>query len=100
MTVFSISGGGLTVKFRRVYDKISVTVPCKACGKQMKRQRTEEQTVSPFNKNPDGSVCTEVQVYKKVLAKLETWASETKAKEHTCKTCAEAAEQEQDNGNV
>lgn len=43
------------------------------CGKLLKRQKTFEQTVNPFNKNEKGEVCTHQEVYEKVRKEAEIW---------------------------
>ena len=46
---------------------------CDVCGKRGERQVTIEQTVNPFNKNPDGTVKTVAQVVDAVNAELRAW---------------------------
>ena len=59
------------------YDEISTAVTstgnCPVCGKRVRRSRTFTQTVSPFNRNPDGTVRTRAQVSAAVVAKSRTW---------------------------
>ena len=47
---------------------------CDVCGKRTTRSLTFSQTVSPFNKNEDGTVKTEAQVIHSVWLEAEEWA--------------------------
>lgn len=57
---------------------------CSVCGKR--RQVTKEftQTLSPFNKNSDGTLKTVEQVAAEELNKLEAWEDQ----DHVCSECA------------
>jgi hypothetical protein len=48
---------------------------CPVCGKKGARQSTIQHTVSPFNRNPDGSVRTYAEVAECVGAEAAAWAS-------------------------
>lgn len=47
--------------------------PCPVCGKSVKRSRKFEFTVNPWNRNPDGSVCTYEEVLDQAHAAAEAW---------------------------
>lgn len=47
--------------------------PCPVCNKKAQRQKTFHMTVSPFNKNPDGSVRTRQEVFIAVRDKALEW---------------------------
>ena len=63
----------ITTRFpvARVQAKRRIT--CAACGKRRTRQMTFENTVNPFNQNPDGSIRTYAQVMEKITAESEAW---------------------------
>ena len=42
-------------------------------GKKRKRQKTFEQTINPFNKNPDGSVKTRADIIKELNSECRKW---------------------------
>lgn len=48
---------------------------CK-CGKRLTRSKTFEHTVNPFNKNPDGSVKSRLEVYAAVTKEAKDWMPE------------------------
>lgn len=54
-----------------------------ACGKRVKLQRTFWQTLSPFNKNGDGSVKTVADIYAELKIEQQAW----KEKLEYCVTC-------------
>jgi hypothetical protein len=58
---------------RRTFRK---TVPCHVCGKKLRRQRTIEHTVNPFNQNEDGTQETWDEVLQDVIAKGKAWIAE------------------------
>jgi hypothetical protein len=68
------------VRVVTTYDPVRVTaaktVECSVCGKKLRRQRTFQQTISPFNKNPDGTQKTSREVYLSVCAVAEDWKRE------------------------
>lgn len=59
------------------YDRLTVTghktLPCPECGKRVRRQRTFGQTVSPYNRNSDGTVKTAAEVRASVVASVREW---------------------------
>jgi hypothetical protein len=58
--------------------------PCPVCGKLLRRQRTFQETINPFNKNPDGTQKTGQEVLRSVQAKADAWqqAPETCSNPH------------------
>ena len=62
-----------TYRFERVPWTAKKTVPCTVCGKNIRRQRTFEQTLNPFNKTADGRVKTIKDIYPELSAKAEDW---------------------------
>lgn len=49
------------------------TGKCPICGKTTKRSKRFEHTVNPFNRNPDGTVCTVDEVRACVNAEADAW---------------------------
>lgn len=47
-------------------------------GKKKRQQKTFEQTVNPFNKNPDGTIKTYEQVLESVNAVRDAWVEEAR----------------------
>lgn len=87
INVSSISGGGLTVRFPPVKRTKVLDLGCADCGKAMRRQKTETMTVSPFNKNPDGSQRTPQEIYTELGKVLDAWEREMKYERLLCKDC-------------
>ncbi|WP_030292290.1 hypothetical protein [Streptomyces katrae] len=65
-----------TTRFERVPLTATKTVPCEICGKKIRRQRTFEQTISPFNKTTAGEVKSYQDIYPELEAKAEAWKTE------------------------
>jgi len=59
------------------YDVISRTavksLPCPACGKKLRRQRTFEMTLSPFNRNPDGTPRSRAEIWVALGVLADEW---------------------------
>lgn len=47
--------------------------PCEVCGKTAERSRIFEQTLNPFNRDPDGCVKTSAQIRAEVNAEALAW---------------------------
>lgn len=62
-----------TYVYQRVKRQAQRRLTCLSCGKRRARQTTFEMTISPFNKNPDGTVRTPGEVYAAVDALAEAW---------------------------
>ncbi|MGW6946124.1 hypothetical protein ACWGHD_04275 [Streptomyces xanthophaeus] len=74
-----------TTRFERVPLTATKSVPCEVCGRKLRRQRTFEQTISPFNKTADG----EVKSYRHIYPELEAEAAAWKAEPEIHTKCAE-----------
>lgn len=46
---------------------------CTVCGRATQRSRTFTMTVNPFNKNPDGTVRSRMEVRQAVEAEADAW---------------------------
>ena len=51
------------------------TGECRVCHKKGRRATTITNTVNPFNKNPDGTVRTRVDVYRHVAELAAEWSA-------------------------
>ncbi|MFE3657219.1 hypothetical protein [Streptomyces sp. NPDC059165] len=65
-----------TYRFQPVPWTAKKSVPCTVCGKKVRRQRTFEQTLNPFNKTADGRVKTIKDIYPELQAKAAAWQAE------------------------
>lgn len=65
-----------TYRFREIKHQASKNLPCPACGKKLRRQRTFSQTLNPFNKNADGQVKTELEIVRELNATAAEWEAE------------------------
>ena len=65
-----------TIRFQRVPLTATKSVPCAVCGKKVRRQRTFEQTINPFNKTSDGQVKTFKHIYPELEAEAAAWKAE------------------------
>ena len=43
------------------------------CGKRRVRKASFSQTINPFNKNPDGTIKTQAQIYPEIKAERDEW---------------------------
>lgn len=77
-----------TYTYQRVTRPVAKTVPCRGCGKKLKRSATLEQTVNPFNKNGDGTVKT----YEQIVAELREEAAAWHPGNDICPTCDAVAD--------
>lgn len=77
-----------TYTFERVTRPVTKTVPCRDCGKKLKRSTTLEQTISPFNKNGDGTAKTRDQIAAELREEAATWHP----RNDICPTCDGVAE--------
>ena len=57
-----------TIKMQR-----STSGACPICGKRVRRSRTFEATVNPFNQNADGTIKTPDEVRAQVREKSDAW---------------------------
>jgi hypothetical protein len=62
---------------RHTYEEVehpfTKTVPCRVCGKKLKRSTTLSQTINPFNRNAAGDPKTRQEIRAELKAKAETW---------------------------
>lgn len=63
----------VTVTYERVERWVEKTVPCRVCGKKLKRSTTLGQTINPFNKDADGNVKNRFQIQAELKVEAETW---------------------------
>lgn len=78
-----------TYRFDEIKDSVKFKLHC-ACGKRFQRTVSESQTVSPFNRHPDGTVKTRAEVWASVR---EAPATKTPDKfQRECPACGEQAE--------
>lgn len=49
------------------------TFKCVTCGKRRVRRRKFWQTLNPFNKNPDGTVKSELDISRELAAQIAVW---------------------------
>ena len=75
-----------TVRFERVPVTAVKTVRCTGCGKRLRRQRTFEMTLNPWNRNAQGQPRTRQEI----LDALQAQADEWQGRPETCARCAEA----------
>ena len=59
--------------YERVERRVEKTVPCRFCGKKIKRATTLGQTINPWNKNADGTVKNRYQIQAELKQRAETW---------------------------
>lgn len=62
-----------TIRFQPIEARRSHTGKCPVCGKSVRRSRTFEHTVSPFNRNADGSIRTPEEIRVRVKAEADAW---------------------------
>jgi hypothetical protein len=63
------------VRFERVKFSAAKRYKCATCGKTVRRQRTFEQTLSPWNKNAAGEEATRSEVVEKLRAEAAAWGA-------------------------
>lgn len=72
------------IKFPEINHREVRGVVCGGCGKRLRRQRTFSQTVSQFNRNPDGTQRTRGEIRAELRRQAAEWAPEA-----ICLSCAE-----------
>jgi hypothetical protein len=55
------------------------------CGKKVRRQKTFQQTISPFNRNAEGQVKTRPEIFAELRAQAEEWQQ----KPELCTPCGD-----------
>lgn len=63
----------ITTRYEEVAVRAERKGRCPGCAKRVVRSRTFTMTISPFNKNPDGTVRTPAEVRKACSAKAAEW---------------------------
>lgn len=66
-------GATITTRFEAVKAYGEKSGKCPVCGKRVKRKKTFEGTINPFNKNEAGQVKSRSEVYADQLAKVKAW---------------------------
>lgn len=59
----------------------SKSCKCSVCGKSMKRSRSFEGTINPFNRNADGSVRNREQILEGLKLEAKAWEGEAETHE-------------------
>ena len=72
-----------TYIYERVTRPVTKTVPCRGCGKKLKRSTTLGQTISPFNRGEGGTPKT----YEQIVAELREEAATWHPYNDICATC-------------
>jgi hypothetical protein len=65
-----------TYRFREIKHQASKNLPCPACGKKLRRQRTFSQTLNPFNKNAAGQPKSELEIVRELHTTATKWETE------------------------
>lgn len=76
-----------TVTFQGYKGRATYTCECDTCGKTLTRTAVVEHTVSPFNKNDDGSQRTPAEVRACAYAEAQREAVEKQDSKVTCVDC-------------
>jgi hypothetical protein len=63
----------VTITYERVEQWIEKTVPCRVCGKKIKRSTTLGQTINPWNRDDDGAPKTRQQIRAELKQQARTW---------------------------
>lgn len=72
-----------TVRYQQVKRTVRKKAPCRGgCDRNLDRQRTFTQTISPFNRSPDGTPKTYAQVWESLGQECEAWEPQA-----VCKNC-------------
>ena len=77
----------VTYRFERVVRKATLYRHCKRCSRRFQRTLIAEQTVNPYNKNPDGTVRTHLEVVKAVDEDLRQLMRSFDSGDLVCKKC-------------
>jgi hypothetical protein len=64
----------VTTTFEVVCHRAVKSLPCPGCGKRLRRQRTFEQTINPYNRNADGTVKTRAEIRQELITEAAVWA--------------------------
>lgn len=83
-----------THRFQVIAARATYTCPCSECEKLLKRTARVEHTVNPYNKNADGSVKTQTEVYRSAQAEADKQAQALQGVPAICSTCEDAPNRE------
>jgi hypothetical protein len=59
--------------YERLERRVEKTVPCRVCGKKIKRATTLGQTLSPFNTNDNGTRKSRDQIREELKRQAVQW---------------------------
>lgn len=62
-----------TYRFEEIAHPVVKSVPCRTCGKPVRRSTTFSQTVNPFNKDADGNPKTAELIRAELREQAEKW---------------------------
>ena len=74
----------MRVEFESIKRGITKTGKCK-CGKKLLRSKTFEQTISPFNKNKEGTLKTRFEIVEELIKEAHSWQPD-----FICSKCADS----------
>ncbi len=66
----------MIVRFKEVGIHVEKSGICPSCGKRASRQQYIYQTLSPFNKNSDGTMKSSQDIQKENTEKYKLWKKE------------------------
>jgi len=69
----------VTTRFEVIRHKAVKSLPCAVCGKRLRRQRTFEQTINPYNRNADGTVKTRAEIRQELITEARVWAQDAES---------------------
>jgi hypothetical protein len=71
------------IKFEIVKYRAEKKIKCAAgCGRTVKRAKTFDQTINPFNKNVEGYPKTRQQITEELAVEAKTWRETPEACSH------------------
>lgn len=84
-----------TYRFEEIKQPARKRVPCAGgCGKKLNRRATFSMTLSPYNRNPDGTVRTRAQIHEALRQTARDWEGITD--DQWCTPCAVKADAEEE----
>lgn len=72
--------------FPKVSERVVKRGKCPACGEGVSRKREFYQTLSPFNRNSDGTEKSRRQIYRELKEQADAWEPDFR---HTTVKCKE-----------